>query len=140
MEKARPPITPQQIDNLRAEARGARDAAYCPYSNFSVGAAALCSDGSIFRGCNVENASYGLTVCAERSAIFAAVSAGHIDIVAIALVSSAIKLARPCGACRQVIAEFSSAIAPITVISESLGGEHVVETLADLLPGQFTLL
>ncbi len=127
-------------DRLRAAAREAMKSAYCPYSNFAVGAAVLCGDGSVYRGCNVENASYGLTICAERNAIFAAVSAGHIDFVAIALVTSATSLARPCGACRQVIAEFSHAASPILVITECIGGEFITESISQLLPNSFVLL
>lgn len=133
-------LTDDVVAALRGSARDAMAAAYCPYSNFAVGAAVLCADGSVFTGCNVENASYGLTVCAERSAIFAAVAASHLDIVAIALVTSSPTIARPCGACRQVIAEFSPAARPIAVVSESLSGEFVVETIEDLLPSGFTLL
>jgi len=125
---------------LRQSAREAMAAAYCPYSNFAVGAAVLCADGSVFRGCNVENASYGLTICAERAAIFGAVSGGHLDIVAVSLVTSAVQIARPCGACRQVIAEFSPTASPILVISESVNGDYATETIADLLPYTFTLL
>jgi cytidine deaminase len=127
-------------EKLRAAAREAMTAAYCPYSNFAVGAAVLCGDGSVYRGCNVENASYGLTICAERNAIFSAVAAGHIDFVAIALVTSAATIARPCGACRQVIAEFSHAASPILVITESLSGKCVTESIAELLPNSFALL
>ena len=125
---------------LRATARDAMAAAYCPYSNFAVGAAVLCGDGAIVKGCNVENASYGLTICAERTAVFSAVASGRIDIVAIALVTSSATIARPCGGCRQVIAEFSHAASPILIISESIGGEHVVEPITALLPGHFALL
>ena len=128
------------VQNLRAAARDAMAAAYCPYSNFAVGAAVLCSDGAIFIGCNVENASYGLTVCAERNAIFCAVAAGHLDFIALALVTSSMEIARPCGACRQVIAEFSSADLPVRIISESILGQYVIETIAELLPSNFNLL
>ncbi|HEY3329571.1 MAG TPA: cytidine deaminase [Capsulimonadaceae bacterium] len=134
------PFSAERIDMLRQAARDAMSAAYCPYSNFAVGAALLCSDGSIVGGCNVENASYGLTVCAERNAVFAAVAAGHVTFTAIALVTSSPTISRPCGACRQVLAEFSPAATPIVVISESINGEYVIETVADLLPGSFSLL
>lgn len=134
------PLDDETSRALRAAARDAMAAAYCPYSNFAVGAAVLTTDGSIFRGCNVENASYGLTVCAERTAIFNAIAAGCMDFVAVALVTSSSAVARPCGACRQVIAEFSPAARPIRVLSESLNGEYVDESLALLLPSNFTLL
>jgi len=126
--------------DLLAAARMAQACAYAPYSNFAVGAAVLVGDGSIFRGCNIENASFGLTVCAERVALFQAVADGHLDIVAVALVTSSPKLCKPCGACRQVIAEFSQAGNPIAVLSSTLGGESALETIADLLPDTFTLL
>ncbi|MGD0814263.1 MAG: cytidine deaminase [Verrucomicrobiota bacterium] len=95
-------------DRLLKHARAAMKCAYAPYSNFQVGAAVLLRDGRIFTGCNVENASYGLTICAERNAIFAAVaaSAGKPAIVAVAVVNRRGVPCSPCGACRQVIAEF----------------------------------
>jgi cytidine deaminase len=127
-------------DELLAAAREAQASAYAPYSNFAVGAAALVSDGSIYRGCNIENASFGLTVCAERVAVFKAISDGHLDIVAVAVVTSAPKICKPCGACRQVIAEFSQADNPIIVLSASPTGDTEMQTITDLLPDTFTLL
>jgi cytidine deaminase len=126
-------------EELLAAAREAQGAAYCPYSNFAVGAAVLTTDGAIYRGCNVENASYGLTICAERNAVAAAIAEGRMDIVAIAVVTSAKAPARPCGACRQVIAEFSKRDNPIVVISAS-DTDIAIETINDLLPEQFSLL
>ncbi len=128
------------IADLVAAAREAQLAAYAPYSNFTVGAAVLLSDGTVYKGCNIENASFGLTVCAERVAIFHAVAAGRMDITAIAVSTSAPKLCKPCGACRQVIAEFSRADAPIVVISTTESGLSATETITDLLPDNFTLL
>ena len=131
-------------DALRAEllaaAREAQASAYAPYSNFPVGAAVLLSDGTIYRGCNVENASFGLTICAERAAIFNAIADGRMDIVAVAAVTTAHKLCKPCGACRQVIAEFSQADNPIVVVTACAGGETATESITDLLPDTFTLL
>jgi cytidine deaminase len=127
-------------DALIAAARSVQEMAYCPYSNYAVGAAVMAVNGEIFTGTNVENASYGLTVCAERNAIFAAVGAGAMDFVAIAVVTPGEQPARPCGACRQVIAEFSQAENPIVVYSAGSGDEVVVETIEELLPGRFTLL
>lgn len=125
---------------LLAAAREAQAAAYAPYSNFAVGAAVLLSDGTIYHGCNIENASFGLTICAERVAVFNAVADGRLDIAAVAVVTSAAKLARPCGACRQVIAEFSQAANPIMLLTACADGETILESITDLLPDTFTLL
>lgn len=125
---------------LLAAAREAQASAYAPYSNFTVGAAALLSDGTIYRGCNIENASFGLTVCAERVALFNAISDGRMDIAAIAVVTNAPKLCKPCGACRQVIAEFSQADNPIMVLSATTDGQVTLEPITALLPDNFTLL
>ncbi len=133
-------ISESAKEALIAAARDAQAAAYAPYSNFTVGAAALLSDGSIYKGCNIENASFGLTVCAERVAIFHAVAAGRMDIVAVGVSTSAPKLCKPCGACRQVIAEFSRADSPIVIVSTTQSGLSATETISDLLPDNFTLL
>jgi cytidine deaminase len=136
--RAEPGILRQ--DELLAAAREAMAAAYCPYSNFAVGAAILGADGETYRGCNVENASYGLTICAERNAVFSAVARGCLSFVAIAVVTNARTPARPCGACRQVIAEFSQADNPVIVLTAGADGEIVRETIAELLPKTFALL
>jgi cytidine deaminase len=98
------------VEEMRSAARAAMKNAYCRYSRFRVGAAVLTADGQIFAGCNVENASYGLTICAERNAIFQAVAQGAIakerKLKAVVIVTPATKLTPPCGACRQVIYEF----------------------------------
>jgi cytidine deaminase len=125
---------------LLAAAREAQSSAYAPYSNFAVGAAVLLSDGAIYRGCNIENASFGLTVCAERIALFNAVSDGRMDIVALAVVTNASTLCKPCGACRQVIAEFSQADNPIMILSTGPDGETCLEPITGLLPDTFALL
>jgi cytidine deaminase len=96
-----------KVHKMRDAALAAAENAYCPYSKFAVGAAVLSTKGEIFSGCNVENASYGLTMCAERNAIFEAIAKGHRDIKAIALVTKTGRLILPCGACRQVISEFN---------------------------------
>jgi cytidine deaminase len=119
------------IDNLIAQAQAARLHAYAPYSNFLVGAALLTRDGRVFTGCNVENASYGLTVCAERIAVFKAVSEGCHDFAAIAVVSDT--GATPCGACRQVLVEFGVD----KVIVAHVDGNHAVFTLDELVPHAF---
>lgn len=122
-----------QIDSrdLLDRAWMARKQAYAPYSKFDVGAALLCGNGTIFTGCNVENISFGLTVCAERAALFSAVCAGERDFIAIAIVASTRTAIAPCGACRQVLAEFNPQMA---VFSEGADGNHVERDLAVLLP------
>jgi len=114
----------------------ARERAYAKYSKFQVGAAILAADGRIFTGCNVENASYGLTVCAERAAVFAAVGAGQqrFELLAIATAGGV----TPCGACRQVLAEFSQEL-PILLIDVNQQNSIVEVNLRDLLPGVFRL-
>jgi cytidine deaminase len=133
-------LTESLVDKLLSAAFEAQSKAYCPYSNFPVGAAVLVADGTVFKGCNVENGSYGLTVCAERNAIATAVAAGYLNMKAIAVVTSASKIARPCGACRQVIGEFSNEESPTVIITQSGIGQSVVEIINDLLPQRFTLL
>ena len=102
-----------QKEKLLAAARRAREKAYAPYSNFRVGAAVFSSGGRIFGGCNVENASLGLTCCAERNAVFAMVAAGEREIREILVIGDSEEFIPPCGACRQVIAEFAQ---PSTVV------------------------
>lgn len=119
---------------LIARAREARKNAYAPYSKFLVGAALLCDDGAVYTGCNVENASYGLTCCSERTAIFKAVSEGHRKFKAIAIVLDSADPPAPCGACRQVIFEFG---ADIRVIMATTSGGSDVKTISELLPRAF---
>lgn len=114
-------------------ARAARRNAYAPYSHYNVGAAALTEAGTIFTGANVENVSYGLSMCAERVAIFGAVAAGHRSIRAVAVVTGSAKAA-PCGACRQVMAEF--AVERVYMAGPS--GPARERRFADLLPDAFT--
>ncbi len=112
--------------------------AYAPYSKFKVGAALLAEDGRVFTGCNVENASYGLTNCAERTAVFKAVSEGATRFAAIAIAGGVGDVAMPCGACRQVLAEFCPPDAPVRCVS--LDGSIVKDfTVGELLPGVFSL-
>ena len=125
---------------LLAAARAAARQAHCPYSKFRVGAAVLTADGQIFTGGNVENASYGLTMCAERVAIFAAVAAGHRRFQALAIVGGARQPAWPCGACRQVLAEFCDDALPIAVATLKGAGRPRMATLGKLLPHAFRLV
>jgi len=121
-------------NKLIAEARRARNAAYARYSNFKVGAAVLTAQGNIFSGCNIENASFGATMCAERVAIFSAVAAGETRIKAVAVIADLDKPIAPCGLCRQVIAEFGP---DAEVIMLNTGGEEATVTLPVLLPLSF---
>jgi cytidine deaminase len=116
-------------------AESARRAAYAPFSRFQVGAALLCDGGQVVRGCNVENASFGLTVCAERNAVGAMVVAGSKRAVAVALVVDSKRPTPPCGMCRQVLAEFGEA--GLVIASRTLGGVEAQWTLGELLPHQF---
>ncbi|SDY67278.1 cytidine deaminase [Thermoactinomyces sp. DSM 45892] len=113
----------------------ARENAYVPYSKFPVGAALLAADGSIFKGCNVENASFGLTNCAERTAIFKAVSEGVHSFKGIAIVADTKGPVSPCGACRQVLSEHCSP--EMKVWLTNLQGEVQETTVGELLPGAF---
>ena len=116
-------------EKLVAAAWRARKAAYSPYSNFPVGAALLAGDGRIFVGCNVENISFGLTICAERVAIGAAIAAGVRKFVAAAVVADTGVPISPCGACRQVLAEFG---VPVVVLANR--ANRLVFTMEELLP------
>ena len=131
------PRTPTYPD-LIAAAREAATRAYCPYSHFTVGAALLTDDDRIFAGSNVENASYGLTICAERAALFAAVNAGARRFHALAIVGGARTPATPCGACRQVLTEFCDDHLPILCATRT-GAKVTQTTLGDLLPHAFRL-
>ena len=125
--------TPQLIE----EARAARLTAYAPYSNFKVGAALLCSDGRIFHGCNVENASYGLCNCAERTAFFSAIAHGYKpgDFCALAVIGDTDGPIAPCGACRQVILELGGNALPVALAN--LKGELFETTASAQLPHAF---
>ena len=124
---------PPTEDELVALAKEARCNAYAPYSGFAVGAALLATSGRVYTGCNVENASYGLSICAERVALFKAVAAGERGFTAIAVVTET--GATPCGACRQVLQEFGG---DLRVIVVDLRGERRVYALEELLPHGFT--
>ncbi len=126
---------------LLQQAKEAMQRAHAPYSGYKVGAALLCADGSVYLGCNIENASYSLTNCAERTALFTAVAAGQRSFVALAVVGGQggviNDFAYPCGACRQALSEFCGA--DFRVILGKDGGETKVTTLGELLPGAFRL-
>lgn len=122
------------FDALVAEARTARDRAVAPYSGFKVGAALLTADGRVFGGCNVENASYGLTVCAERVALLKALSEGARDFVAIAVVADTQSPTPPCGPCRQLLWEYCGDIPVVLANLSRIAARH---SMADLLPFPF---
>lgn len=125
-------LMPADTDHLLALAAEARERAYVAYSGFAVGAALRTRSGKIYTGCNIENASYGLTVCAERVAIWKAVSEGETEFDVLVVVTSI--GGSPCGACRQVMAEFAL---DMPVIIADLEQVHSVSTVAELLPGAF---
>ena len=117
-------------------AEKASERAHAPYSGYKVGVALICSDGTLFKGCNIENASYGLTNCAERTAIFAAVANGKTEFAAIAIAASGEPSPFPCGACRQVLAEFC---APDFLVYVKQSEGYITTTLGELLPHAFDL-
>lgn len=121
---------------LLSAALEARERGYAPYSSFKVGAAVLTEKGEIFTGCNIENASYSATVCAERVAVFKALSAGHNSIKAIAVVADYPEPVSPCGICRQVIAEFGP---NVDVLMANTKGETRTANMKQLLPSTFKL-
>lgn len=127
-------MTELEIQKLMDCAIKARENAYSPYSHFAVGAALLCEDGTLYEGCNIENASYGLTNCAERTAIFKAVSEGHIKFKALAVVADTEGPCAPCGACRQVMAEFKI---PLIIMGNLMGNIKMV-TIEEVLPFSFS--
>lgn len=123
-----------EFDSLIVAAKQARENAYAPFSNFRVGAAVRANSGRVYTGCNIENATLGLTCCAERVAIFKAMSEGERGFDAIAVVTDVEALTPPCGACRQIIWEFCG---DIPVLLANLNGKVEKETSAGLLPRQF---
>ncbi|MCD4795996.1 MAG: cytidine deaminase [Candidatus Cloacimonetes bacterium] len=123
------------IKDLIAKAKEVSSKAYAPYSNYKVGAALLTKSGKVFTGCNVENSSYGLTNCAERTAVFKAVSEGEREFIELVIYVDSDSLPVPCGACRQVLSEFCSNL-KITVISNK---EQLETTIKELLPLRFKL-
>jgi len=130
-------IMADKKEELLAAARQAREQAYAPYSNFRVGAAVLSAGGRIFSGCNVENASLGMTCCAERSAVFAMVAAGEREIREILVIGESEEFTPPCGACRQVIAEFAPPSAVVHMCNRT--GACRETTVSELVPFIFQL-
>lgn len=124
------------VEKLIAESKKAREQAYVPYSKFPVGAALLAEDGTIYHGCNIENSAYSMTNCAERTAFFKAVSDGVRSFKALAVVADTEGPVSPCGACRQVIAEFCDGSMPVYLTN--LNGVLEETTVAKLLPGAFS--
>lgn len=124
-------------DDLVARAIAAQARAYAPYSKFSVGAAIKIS-GQVFEGANVENASYGLAICAERTAIFHAVTSGARELEAVAVSTNSSPPSSPCGACRQVLLEFAADPTKVIVTAVNPAGEHRSWTLAELIPDGFS--
>jgi cytidine deaminase len=119
-------------------ANEARKNSYAPYSNYKVGAALLCKDGSIITGCNIENCSFTVGICAERTAFSKAISEGKKDFQAIAIVGNTVDLPTPpCGACRQFMSEFVEG--DFEIIEASPDGKYVTRTMSELLPDQFSL-
>jgi cytidine deaminase len=133
------PLDESSFDALASRALAARQRAYAPYSRFLVGAALLCEDGVVVDGCNVENASYGLCICAERTAVAAAVAGGHRRFRAIAIATASTPPASPCGMCRQVLAEFTPADGDIEILLVNDAGARVRTTLRALFPGIFDM-
>jgi cytidine deaminase len=127
-------IFEQILDLLVESAWEARKQAYAPYSHFAVGAALLAKSGQTYTGCNVENCSYGLTVCAERVALFNAIAEGEREFLAVAIVAETPEVVSPCGACRQTLAEFGL---DTTVVCENQHGERTHTTVGALLPHPF---
>ncbi|MDI6710021.1 MAG: cytidine deaminase [Thermoanaerobacterales bacterium] len=121
---------------LVERALAARSGAYAPYSGFEVGAALLAADGTVYTGANIENASYGLSICAERVAVFKAVSEGRREFTALAVASGGDDYCRPCGACRQVLAEFAP---DLRLLMANARGDFRETRLAELLPEAFRL-
>lgn len=114
----------------------AREYSYSPYSHFKVGAAVITENGEVYTGCNIENASFGATNCAERTAIFKAISEGHRSIKALAVVGDTTTYTYPCGICRQVMTEFADKDTDIIIVKNE--NDYIVKKLKEILPGAFT--
>ncbi len=123
-------------DDLVRRARAVRENAHAPYSNYRVGAALITTSGAVHVGCNVENASYGLTVCAERTAICSMIAAGDRDPIAIVIMTAGPAAGSPCGMCRQVLAEFAMDL-PVRLVTADPSTPPTETTLGELLPLAF---
>lgn len=121
--------------NLVKTAVDYRERAYAPYSNFKVGAAVLFESGNVYGGCNIENASFGATNCAERTAIFTGVASGETKIKVIAIAGSAEEYTYPCGICRQVLCEFADGDAAVILVKNE--DDYIVKTMEEVMPGAF---
>ena len=132
--KRRRDLDPHIEEELVRSAKRAMEVSYAPYSNFKVGAALLTKEGKIYTGANIENPSYGLTICAERVAIFKAISEGARDFIALAVVASQDEPVAPCGACRQVLFEFNE---DLLIVSHGLKGKRRRWILKEIFPGGF---
>jgi cytidine deaminase len=126
-------LEPELVERMIRTAEAARENAYAPYSRYQVGAALLTTGGRIFSGCNVENASFGLSLCAERNAVAAAIAAGEREFRGLVVVTESSPPAAPCGACRQVLAEFGS----FHVLLVNAAGERHATTVGELQPRPF---
>lgn len=129
-------MTNEEIEKLIGQAQEAMKTAYVPYSKFPVGAAFLMEDGEVITGCNIENASFGATICAERTAVAKAMSDGVRKIKAIAVSNTTETKITPCGICRQVIYEFGR---DVPIICSNKDGDYVIRSIQELLPDAFTL-
>ena len=121
--------------NLVKTALDYRERAYAPYSNFKVGAAVLFESGNVYGGCNIENASFGATNCAERTAIFTGVASGETKIKVIAIAGSTEEYTYPCGICRQVLCEFADGDAAVILVKNE--DDYIVKTMEEVMPGAF---
>jgi cytidine deaminase len=128
------PVSQNLIDQLSEQAKAAATRAYCPYSRFRVGATIASRSGAVFAGCNVENASYGLTICAERNALFQMIVAGQTQFDVIVIYTPTATPTAPCGACRQVLNEFNPAAEVICLCD---GLDVIRSTVRELLPAAF---
>ena len=131
-------VTAKAMAKLVSAAKAVRKKAYAPYSKYRVGAAILTRSGNVYIGCNVENATYGATICAERSAIVQMIAAGENDPIACAVVTAGPRAGSPCGICRQVLYEFAADM-PIALVAEGKKDTRRDTTLAELLPDGFLL-